>query len=169
MIKETISYATLADKVGGMVLFNNHDSVDECWHEGIIKQPLMEEKLDELEKESEQWALDRIAESTDEVEKAKLMEEFESDKENGEFSHDLYDSEIYQTFAITPEGARLLFNHTDQLISYSETLDLFFWHISHWGTGWTHVFTTFTDWETAEETPEWYTYDSSDVTKYTIG
>jgi hypothetical protein len=113
MKTETISYATLAEKVGDMILFNNHNEVDEEWYYGIIEQPLMRERLDDIDRENS------IADDDDEAERATV-----------------HDFEIYQTYAITEHGARLLINHTSELVSYSEKLGLWFWHIGHCGTSW---------------------------------
>ncbi len=165
MQKSQISYAELAKKVGDMVLFNSHNDVDEFWYNGLIEQPLMTERLEELNEENRQYEIERIAQSTDESEKAKLSEELEDMEQTSVY--DMCES-IYQTFAITPEGARYLFNHTAEVISYSEKLGLYFWHISHYGTSWSGVYTTVTDWE-YNESPEWYAYSEEEIDKYIIG
>jgi hypothetical protein len=165
MKQETISYSELAYRVKDAVLFNNHNDVDEEWHSGIIESPHNSEQIAELDAERRAESLKAIEESTDAGEKAKLTEELEDIE-----LHSMYDlcEDIYQTYAITPEGARYLFNHTREVISYSEKLGLFLWHIRHWGTAWSGVHTTVYDWEW-NETPEWYAHSSDDIIKYTIG
>lgn len=124
MKSETVSYEELARRVGNMVLFNNHSNyeVDQDWVYGLVEQPLMRERLDALDREA----------SEDE---ATNFGEFEA-------GHSVTDFDIYQSYAITPGGAEYLFNHTAELISYSEKLGLWFWHIGHWGTAWSGVHTT---------------------------
>jgi len=168
MQKTQISYAELADKVKDSVLFNNHSEVDEFWYEGMIVSPLMQERLDAESTERRKEEEKSIAESTDESEKAKLTEEYLEHEERGDFDvsiMDLCEGCIYQTYAITPEGARFLFNHTTEIISYSEKLGLYLWHITHWGTSWSGVYTTLYDWD-YQETPEWYAYSEDQIDKY---
>ena len=64
-----------------------------------------------------------------------------NEKEDGEWNI----SEIYQSYIITPHGARQLYNHTDEIIGYNPELDVFVWHITHWGTPWDSVYTTYDD------------------------
>lgn len=52
-------------------------------------------------------------------------------------------SDIYQTYIITERGARELYNHTSEIINYNPTLEVYVWHITHFGTGWTHVHTEY--------------------------
>lgn len=65
-----------------------------------------------------------------------------------EFCGNLYDEEndeyidTYQSYIITQSGAEYLKRNTDEVVVYSETLDLYFWEITHYGTAWTHVFTS---------------------------
>ena len=168
MQKTQISYAELADKVKDCVLFNSHNDVDEFWYEGMIVSPLMQDRLDAEKDEKIKDAEKRIAESADEGEKEKLTEEYLQDEENGYFDvtvMDLAEGCIYQTYAITPEGARFLFNHTTEIISYSEKLGLYLWHITHYGTSWSGVYTTLYDWE-YQNTPEWYAYSEEAINKY---
>jgi len=153
MKKETISYADLARRVGDAVLFNNHNAHNSEWWCGIYEQPLMREYLDSLDNETRADMQARIDASTDESEKAKLIEELAEWEEQGDRAS-VTDSEIYQTYHITRGGAEYLFNHTSELISYDEDLDAFLWHVSHFGTAWTHVHTTV------------YEFDGGDYDKY---
>ena len=78
-----------------------------------------------------------------------------NEKEDGEWEM----SEIYQSYIITERGASELINHTDEIVGYNPTLDVFVWHITHFGTGWDYVFTTYDD--EAE-----HLFDLSDLTKH---
>lgn len=121
--KITVSYEELSRRVGNMIMANHlPNEVDENWMYCIIEQPLMRERLDELDHEN------GIADDDEDAERSTV-----------------YDIEIYQSYIITECGAEYLFNHTSELISYSEKLELWFWHVSHWGTGWSHVHTTIVD------------------------
>ena len=125
MKTEQISYAELAKRVGDCVLFNNHNAHNECWYEAIYLQPLLEQVID--------------AENNENMEG--LTEE---ERENYEY-RTVLDTEIYQTYHITRGGAEYLLNHTSEMVSYDEALDAYLWHISHWGTSWSGVYTTFHD------------------------
>lgn len=131
--KKEISYSDLADKVGSMVLFNNHSNVDTEWYSGLLEQPLMREKLDAIDAENEAGELDEHA--------------------------SVLDFEIYQSYAITPQGASYLINHTAEIVSYSELLGLWFWHITHFGTGWNGVYTTITEWDYTDDVQTYYTHE----------
>lgn len=141
MTTTTTSYEELARRVGSMILANHlPNSIDDDWHYGIIEQPLMRERLDEYDREN------GIADDDEDAERSTV-----------------YDIEIYQTYIITERGAEYLFNHTSELISYSEKLDLWFWHVSHWGTGWSHVHTQVVD---DVENP---IYGTEEMRKYSVG
>jgi hypothetical protein len=144
MQKEQISYAELAKRVGDCVLFNNHNAHNEQWYETIYMQPLLVDALTSEDDETRAYMQEAIDRSTDEAEKAKLIEELQEWDEQGERASVL-DAEIYQTYHITRSGAEYLLNHTSEMVSYDESLDAYLWHIQHWGTSWTHVHTTFYD------------------------
>lgn len=80
----------------------------------------------ELEKriESLQKALDDISDEIDELER-------EQDEQ----------PEIYQYFIISDNGADFLKRYTDEIVYYIETLDLYIWGVTHWGTSWDYVLT----------------------------
>jgi hypothetical protein len=146
MKTEITNYAVLSERVRDAVLFNNHNVCDEEWYDGLITSPHVQDVIDALQKEREEENPDLAPED---VEQINIM--------------DLCEDCIYQTYAITPEGARYLFNHTSEIISYSEKLDLFLWHIRHWGTAWSGVQVAVYDWD---ETPDWYATTSEDILKY---
>lgn len=122
-MKTTINYEELARRVGSMIMANHlPNEVDDNWMYGIIEQPLMRERLDEYDRDN------GIADDDMDAERSTV-----------------HDIEIYQTYIITERGAEYLFNHTSELISYSEKLGLWFWHVSHWGTAWSGVHTEVVD------------------------
>lgn len=146
----TISYRELADRVGDVVLFNNATAydVDKDWVYGLITSPHMQDKIDELD----QQAMDDEATNFGE----------------NPIEHSITDFDIYQTFAITPEGAKRLYNHTSEIISYSEKLDIFLWHVTHFGTSWSGVHTEWHEWEASEDDPSWYIWDTEELCKQTM-
>lgn len=167
MKTETISYSELARRVGDCVLFNNHNAHNTEWWCDLLETPLLRERLDAEDAETVAYMQARIDESTDESEKAKLIEELAEWHENGEHAS-VMDIEIYQTYHITAGGAEYLMNHTSELLSYDETLDAWLWHISHFGTSWTGVHTTLYEYDDEELTTREY-INASDYKRYTIG
>lgn len=131
MTSKRISYRELAEKVGDMILFNNHSKGNDEWYYGLYEQPLMSKRLEELDDEN--------TDGMNEEEKEAYLDQ------HGHTS--VTDFEIYQTYHITRGGAEYLFNHTSELISYDEKLDAYLWHIGHYGTSWTHVHATVHDFE----------------------
>jgi len=59
---------------------------------------------------------------------------------NGELIDD-YGKEIYQFYLINQNSADYLKRNTDEIIFYSDKLDLWVWGITHFGTSWSGVFT----------------------------
>ena len=54
---------------------------------------------------------------------------------NGDFP------EVFQFYIVSYGGADLIQNYTNDPLWYNETLDMYVWGITHWGTAWTHVLT----------------------------
>ena len=54
---------------------------------------------------------------------------------------DLGESDIYQDYIITEYGYKFLEEYTDELVFYSDRLNLYIWGISHFGTSWDYVLT----------------------------
>lgn len=142
MKTETISYEELARRVGDMILANHlPNEIDDNWMYGLIEQPLMRKHLDDFDRDN------GVSDDDEDAERSTV-----------------YDREIYQTYIITERGAEYLFNYTAELISYSEKLDLWFWHIGHWGTAWSGVHTT------VYEVADYDNYISGEaMLKYAIG
>lgn len=49
--------------------------------------------------------------------------------------------EIFQYFIISEQGANILKEWTDEIVYYNETLDMYVWGVTHWGTAWNMVLT----------------------------
>lgn len=106
------------EQVSGII--DNTDEIEE-----------LEEKRDELEEENEsnpsQITENEINEINDQI------EELEQEQNN--------DQEIFQLFIIDYWGARLLQQETSEIVYYNETLNMYLWGVTHYGTDWDYVLT----------------------------
>lgn len=48
--------------------------------------------------------------------------------------------EIYQYFIVDGNGAEIL-QEAGEIVFYNETLDMYVWGVTHWGTSWDYVLT----------------------------
>ena len=51
------------------------------------------------------------------------------------------ETEIFQHYIISQGGAMILEGYTDEIVFYSEQLDIYVWCVTHWGTSWDYVLT----------------------------
>ena len=49
--------------------------------------------------------------------------------------------DVYQYYIVSDSGARFLEEYTDELVYYNQTLDMYLWGITHFGTSWDYVLT----------------------------
>lgn len=68
-----------------------------------------------------------IIDNTDEI------EELGNEQDN--------EPEVFQWFIIDEWGARLLQQETNEIVYYNETLDIYLWGVTHYGTSWNYVLT----------------------------
>lgn len=61
------------------------------------------------------------------------IEELENEQDN--------DPEVFQWFIVDDWGARLLQQETNEIVYYNETLDMYLWGVTHYGTSWDYVLT----------------------------
>jgi hypothetical protein len=151
MKTESISYTTLAERVGDMVLFNEHAKFNEFWFNGIYDGTPLRERHNE--------AIDN--DNTEGMTNEEREEYFDT---HGHYT--ALDTDIYQTYHITAQGAQYLLNHTAEIVSYDEEQEAFLWHITHWGTSWSGVHTTL---YTFDDEPEHEYIDINKADKYMIG
>lgn len=59
--------------------------------------------------------------------------ELESEQDN--------EPEVFQWFIVDDWGARLLQRETNEIVYYNETLDMYLWGVTHFGTSWNYVLT----------------------------
>ena len=105
------------DQVSGII--DNSDDIEE-----------LEEKRDELEQENENSPSQILENEINEInDKIKELEREQND-----------DQEVFQWYIVDDWGARLL-QEIDQIVYYNETLDIYLWGVTHFGTSWDYVLT----------------------------
>lgn len=141
-----LDYATLS-KAFDAVLNNNiiRNTWDSCgeWeqiHGFIDNSAQIHELKDELEeiKEACEYESNEEEYSMCVIYKEKI-EELESLIEELE-ENDTY-PEIYQYFIISEQGAEIIQQFTNDPVFYNDTLDMYIWGITHYGTSWDMVLT----------------------------
>ena len=75
------------------------------------------EELEELETEESEAQIDEIRKDIEALE-------------------DAHYEEIFQYYIISNNGAEILKDYTDEIVFYNETLDMYVWGVTHWGTSW---------------------------------
>ena len=157
-----VDYATLA-KCFNAVL--NNDIMSLTYDIGLWEQVSgaidntdeieeLEEKIDELEDKQKDLEddLEQVQESSKNniiIELKKIeneidnlnnqIEELENEQDN--------DPEVYQWFIVDDWGARLLQQEANEIVYYNETLDMYLWGVTHYGTSWSYVLTSIAiDW-----------------------
>ena len=64
-----------------------------------------------------------------------IINGIEYDEENDNYI------DIYQYYIISEYGYDILSELTDEIVFYNETLDLYVWGVTHYGTSWDYVLT----------------------------
>ena len=148
-----VDYATLA-KCFDAVLNNDIMNLTYdigCWEQvsGIIDNSEeieeLEEKKEELEEKQEDIEnlleddennknaaakLENIENEINEINEQ--IEEFEREQDD--------DQEVFQWYIVDDWGAKLL-KDINEIIYYNETLDMYLWGVTHFGTSWNYVLT----------------------------
>lgn len=134
-----VDYATLAKAFDAV---SNNDIMDLTYDIGTWEQVSgivdnsdeieeLEEKRDELEEESENNPSQIIENEIYEINEQ--IRELESEQND--------DPEVSQWFIVDDWGARLLQKETNEIVYYNETLDMYLWGVTHYGTNWDYVLT----------------------------
>ena len=105
------------EQVSGII--DNTDEIEE-----------LEEKRDELE-ENENNPSQIIENEINEINEQ--IEELENEQDN--------DPDVFQWFIVDNFGARLL-QDINEIVYYNETLDMYLWGVTHYGTSWNYVLTS---------------------------
>jgi hypothetical protein len=82
----------------------------------------------------------------EEIEEAqKLQEEINSIQEQIEKLEEeqerSYNQEIFQYYIVSDQGAEMIKQYTEDPLFYNETLDMYVWGITHYGTAWGYILT----------------------------
>lgn len=107
------------EQVSGII--DNTDEIEE-----------LEEKRDELELENESNQSQITENEINEINEQ--IEELENEQDDG--------PEVFQWFIVDDWGARLLQQETNEIVYYNETLDMYLWGVTHYGTCWGYVLTS---------------------------
>lgn len=112
------------DQVSGII--DNTDEIEE-----------LEEKRDELVEQNENSPSQILENEIDEINEK--IEELENEQND--------EPEVFQWFIVDDWGARLLQQETSEIVYYNETLDMYLWGVTHYGTSWNYVLTSIAiDW-----------------------
>lgn len=133
-----VDYATLAkcfDAVLNNIMPLTYDIGSWKQVNGIIDNTdeieELEEKRDELEEVNESSPSQIIENEINEINEQ--IEELESEQYN--------EPEVFQWFIVDDWGARLLQRETNEIVYYNETLDIYLWGVTHYGTSWNYALT----------------------------
>ena len=128
------------EQVSGII--DNTDDIEE-----------LEEKRDELEDKQKDLEddLEQVQESSKNniiIELKKIENEIDNlNDQIEELEREQNDyQEVFQWFIVDDWGARLL-QDINQIVYYNETLDMYLWGVTHYGTSWSYVLTSIAiDW-----------------------
>lgn len=104
------------DQVSGVI--DNSEEIEE-----------LEEKRDELEEKNESSPSQIIENEINEINDK--IEELEREQD---------DQEVFQWYIVDDCGGHLL-TEINEIVYYNETLDMYLWGVTHWGTSWDYVLT----------------------------
>ena len=111
------SWEQVSGQVNGIV--DNTDEIEE-----------LEEKKDELVEQNENSPSQILENEIDEINEK--IEELENEQND--------ELEVFQWFIVDDWGARLL-QEINEIVYYNETLDMYLWGVTHYGTEWNYVLT----------------------------
>lgn len=137
-----VDYGTLAKAFDAVL---NNDIMNKTYDIGYWEQESgfidnsdeieeLEEKIEELE----EMITDETTQEQDDETTAKIdelrekIEELEDEQDNF--------PEVYQWYIVSDPGARIL-EEINEIVYYNETLDMYLWGVTHWGTSWDYVLT----------------------------
>lgn len=143
-----VDYATLAKSFDAVLCNNIFQAFPEEIEQvnGFINNS---EEIEEIENKIEELE-DAIKDAFDimtpdnfnifEHETREKIAELEAEKEELEEQENEY-PEIFQYFIISDNGADILKDYTNEIVYYCETLDVYIWGVTHYGTSWDYVLT----------------------------
>ena len=133
-----VDYATLS-KCFDAVLNNDIMNLTYdigCWEQvsGIVDNS---DEIEELEEKR-----DELGENENNPSQIIINEINEINEQIEELEMEQHDQEVFQWFIISNWGARLLQQETNEIVYYNETLDMYIWGVTHYGTRWDYVLTS---------------------------
>lgn len=106
-------------------MIDNSDEIEEL--ENKISDT--EEKMEELDEKSNDY---KVLESE--------IDEMQSRIDELQNQQD-YPPEVFQWYIVDENGADIIKEYTDDPLYYNETLDMYLWGVTHYGTSWDYVLT----------------------------
>ncbi|EPD59103.1 hypothetical protein HMPREF1215_00710 [Coprococcus sp. HPP0074] len=145
-----LDYATFAKAFDAVL--NNSIMENTCevgfWEQenGIIDNSEEINELNEKEEELSVALSNMVDEGKDdskeyqeiEKERNEIVTQIENLEEEQEQS---YNQDIFQYFIVSDQGVEMIKQYTDDPLFYNETLDMYVWGITHFGTSWNYVLT----------------------------
>lgn len=133
-----VDYATLAkafDAVLNNDIINQTSGIIGYWEQesGMIDNG---EEIEELQEQIDELMLDNDNdEHTEKIEELQeQLNELEEEQANS------YDTEIFQYYIVSDNGAEIL-KEINEIVFYNEELDMYVWGVTHFGTSWSYVLT----------------------------
>ena len=136
-----LDYATLA-KAFDTVL--NNEIIRNTYEIGYWEQESgftdNSEEIDELNEKID-LLKERYCECEDTEEQEELENQIEEIKEKiSELENEYTGAEIFQYYIVSEQGAEIL-KEINEIVFYNETLDMYVWGVTHFGTSWAYVLT----------------------------
>ena len=113
------------EQESGMV--DNTEEIEEL-QEKIAELEAIKDRLEDEESEAEK--IDKIENEIVELEEQ--IEELEEEQDDY--------PECFQYYIVDGNGAEIL-KEINEIVFYNETLDMYVWGVTHWGTSWDYVLT----------------------------
>lgn len=101
----------------------------------------LQEKIDSIQYDIDEMidTDESFEDSGKHLEMKNKMEELQEQIEELEEEQDSMD-EIFQYYIVDGNGAEIL-KEINEIVFYNETLDMYVWGVTHWGTSWDYVLT----------------------------
>lgn len=138
-----LDYATLAksfDAVMNNDIISNTNNIIGYWEQenGFIDNS---EEIEELEEKISDLECEQPSILDDNEKYLRIQNKIDELQERIDELKNETESEIFQYFIISEQGANILKEWTDEIVYYNETLDIYVWGVTHLGTGWDYVLT----------------------------
>lgn len=137
-----VDYATLA-KAFDAVLNNGimEATADLGYWEQVSGMIDNSEEIEEIREQIEELEEQITEDSTEEQdeETSEKIRELEEQIEELEREQD-EPGEVFQWYIVSDPGSRIL-EEAGEIVYYNETLDMYLWGVTHWGTAWDYVLT----------------------------